>query len=217
MVRNVILAVAAAVLAAGCMSGARNADPGYRPGSNGLLVASLTASGHSPPGRLSYLVVRAEQPAQTVAAIPLNDEALALDWQLGDYAVHNNGYGRLAVVELPPGHYELRRGFIYVSAQEAYASARVLGYRFEILPGKATYLGNVHVDIEISAARRIHADTSLRDRRSRDLPLLHRKYAGVRPEHLVFPGEVDREKLLQRTADEAPLKLEDLERLLPQK
>jgi hypothetical protein len=121
------------------------------------------------------------------------------------------------VVELDPGDYELRRGIIRVSAQEAYVSPHTFGYRFTIVAGKATYLGNVHVDIELSADRRIRSSEVLLDRRSRDLPILYRRYSGVQQAQVIFPEDIQREALLRRSADESPTKLEHLQGLLPRK
>jgi hypothetical protein len=204
------------LLAACAPLGTGNVDPAYRLGANGVLVASVTASGYN-PGTLLYQVVRTNAPTHTVVTIPVNDEAQGLDWQLGDPLVRYSGYGRLAVVELPPGEYEFRRAFIHVSAEESYASNRAVGYRFTILPGRATYLGNVHVDIErVSASRMLPAYT-LTDQRSRDLPVLYRKYAAFKPDSVIFPDELERDAALKRRQDDGPTKLEDLHRLLPRK
>ena len=217
MVRNVIacIAVAGGLLAGCAPTGTANIEPGHQPTDKGLLVASVTLSGPD-PGQLSYQVVRVGASGETVVIIPVNDPQFGLDWRHGDPAVQGGGFGRLAVLELPPGDYELRRGFIHVSAQESYTSRRY-GYRFTIQPGKATYLGNVHVDIAGASGKGVQARTSIVDRRGRDLPLLHKKYAGIKPEQVIFPDDVEHEAVLKRSADGAPAKLEDLDRLLPRK
>ena len=217
MLRLITIALVCGALLGGCAgTAAPKVDPAYRLTSKGLLVASVTVSGYN-PGTFSHQVVRAASPTETVVTIPINDEANALDWRLGDPAVRDGGYGRLAVVELDPGDYELRRGIIRVSAQEAYVSSHAFGYRFTIVPGKATYLGNVHVHIELSADRQIRSSEVLLDRRSRDLPILYRGYSGVQQAQVIFPEDIRREALLRRSADESPTKLEDLQGLLPRK
>jgi hypothetical protein len=201
----------------GCGSlGTANVDPGYRPGANGLLVASVTASGYT-PGTLWYQVVLAGAPAQTVASIPVNDESYGLDWRNGDAAVPNGGSGRVAVVELPPGDYEMRRWVINVSNQAAFGSTRPFGYRFTIAPGKATYLGNVHVDIQRSASSRtLPFSVSLEDSRERDLPIFHRKYSGVRSGEVSFAQQGEpREPQVQRPIERTPTRMDDLQGLLP--
>lgn len=216
LVRSVVLAIAAAVLAGCANPGTQNVAVDYRPADQGLLVASVTASGYN-PGRLLYQLVRVASPTQTVVTIPVNDEALGLDWRLGDLEVPNGGQGRLAVIELAPGDYELRRAFIEVSAQETYTSARRFGFRFTIAAGKATYLGNIHVNMERSPAGRLMSSTTLVDRRRRDLPLFHKKYSGIKPDQVTFPDDIEHAAVLKRSADSAPAKLEDLDRLLPHK
>jgi hypothetical protein len=204
-----------AVLIAGCAAiGTPNVDRDYRPGANGLLVVSLTASGYN-PGTLWFQVVRAGSTTQAVASIPVNDEAYGLDWLPGDLATENGGSGRVAVVELAPGEYELRRWVINVSNQAAFSSTRAFGYRFTIVPGKATYLGSVHVDIQRGASpARLPFEISLQDRRERDLPIVHRKYSAVRPDQVLFP-EAAREPVAERPVERAPTRLDDLQGLLP--
>ena len=217
MLRPVVTALACGALLVGCAgTRAPNVDPAYRLTSNGVLVASVTVSGYN-PGTISYQVVSRSDPTRIVVTIPVNDQAQGLDWQLGDPQVLRGGYGRLAVVELAPGQYEFRRGLLEVSARETYTSSNTFGYRFTITAGKATYLGNVHLDVELSDARRMLLSPMLLDRRSRDLPILYRKYASVQPNEVIFPDEIEREALLRRSADDSPTKLEDLQRLLPRK
>jgi hypothetical protein len=217
VIRGALAAIATALAAMGCaQTGTANVEPAYRPADKGLLVASLTASGHN-PGTLSFQVVPLSAPAETAAAIAVNDETLGMDWRLGDLDVQNGGYGRLAVVELAPGDYEVRRGLLRVSALETYTSVRRYGFRFTIVPGKATYLGNVHVDMRRSPEGALLAATQLVDRRARDLALLHRKYTSIKPEQVVFPDDLEHEAVLKRASEGAPAKLEDLERLLPRK
>jgi hypothetical protein len=179
----------------------------------------VTASGYN-PGTLWVQVVRASAATDTVASIPVNDPAYGLDWQVGDPAVTNAGEGRVAVVELAPGDYELRRWVINVGNRAAYSSRRPLGYRFNIVAGKATYLGNVHVDIQRSAAESLPFATTLEDRRERDLPIVQRKYSGVRAEHMVFAGEsAERERASPTAArrEAGPTRIDDLQGLLPGK
>lgn len=218
MIRNAVLAVALATAAAGCAhTGTPNIDAASpNPGDKGLLVASLTASGYN-PGTLSFQVVPVGEPGRTVAMIPVNDQAFGIDWPHGDPAVPNGGSGRLAVIELPPGEYELRRGIIEVSMQERYSSVRRYGYRFTIASGKATYFGNVHVELERSPAGQLLAHTNVLDRRRRDVPLLLKKYASLKPEQIVYLDDLEHQAVLERSGESTPAKLDDLERLLPRK
>lgn len=202
---------------AGCASlGTANVDPSYRPGANGLLVASVTASGYN-PGTLWYQVVRTNAVTRTVASIPVNDEAYGMDWRAGDPSVPQAGAGRLAVLELAPGEYELRRWVINVGNQAAYSSTRPMGYRFAVEPGKATYLGNVHVDIQRSASAGSgpYAAT-LEDQRARDLPILYRKFPGVSAQQVLFAKQgAAPEPLGRRPAGPGSTRMDDLQGLLP--
>ncbi len=208
------------MLIGGCASvGTSNVDPAYRPGANGLLVASVTTSGYN-PGTLWVQVVRASAATETVASIPVNDPAYGLDWRVGDPAVTNGGEGRIAVVELAPGEYELRRWVINVDNRAAYSSRRALGYRFNIVAGKASYVGNLHVDIQRSAAESLPFATTLEDKRERDLPIVQGRYSGVRAEHMVFAGESAQEERPAPTAARrgpAATRIDDLQGLLPGK
>ena len=95
------------VLLAGCAgSGVKNVESDHKlAAGNGLLVVSVTASGFV-PGTLWYQVVR---PGAAPVSIPVNDSSFGLDWSGASAEVKNAGSGRLAVVELPQGDYEMRR------------------------------------------------------------------------------------------------------------
>ena len=209
-----LIACIAMLSLGGCVTTTRNVGTDYRLSDKGLLVASVTAAGYN-PGTLILQVVRTAEPGRVVVAIPVNDEVQGLDWRLGDAEVINDGLGRLAVVELEPGNYELRRGHIHVSETESYTQVRPMGYRFTIQRGKATYLGNVHVDLELSPAKRLLAWHRLTDRRKRDLPILHRKHPGIRAEELVIAADAEYEAAINRPRDISPTKLEDLQGVMP--
>ena len=206
------------MLAPGCASlGTPNVEPGYAPARNGLLVAAVSASGHL-PGTLWFQVVRqgATQPA---ASIPVNDPAYGIDWPAGDAEIPRAGLGRLAVIELAPGDYELRRWVINVSNVAAYVSNRPFGLRFTVAPGRATYLGSVHVDIQVGAStQRLPYALERDDRRSRDLPLLYRKHPGVTPAMVAFADDMQREAARPMSAARRePTRLDDLQDLLPRR
>jgi hypothetical protein len=219
LLRLIVSAIAGCLLASGCASvGTANVEPAYRPSTSGLLVVSVTASGYN-PGTLWYQIVRSGAVAHTVASIPVNDRAYGLDWEAGDPAVPNSGAGRVAVIELGPGEYEMRRWVINVANRAAFISTKPFGFRFEIEAGKATYLGNVHVDIQRTAdPDTLPFAVALEDRRDRDLAILHRKYPGVRKDQLIFggPGRL-RETAAERPVGLGPTRLDDLQNLLPGK
>jgi hypothetical protein len=212
------VSLAAAALGTGCASlGTPNVDAGYRPAHNGLLVAAVSASGYL-PGTLWFQVVPQGATAPA-ASIPVNDAAYGIDWPAGDSEIPHGGLGRLAVVELPPGAYELRRWVINVSNAAAYTSNRPFGLRFTIAPGKATYLGSVHVDIQRGAStQRLPFAVRHDERRDRDLPLLYRKNPGINAAMVIFAGEAEPEGARRVSAQpRGPARLEDLRDLLPQR
>lgn len=217
---RVIASVAACLLASSCASlGTANVDPGYRPGAAGVLVASVSASGFT-PGKLWYQVVRARAVTETVASIPVNDPAHGLDWQSGDAEVPNGGIGRIAVIELSPGEYELRRWVMGRSTHGSFSSRRPFGYRFVIEAGKVTYVGSVHVDLQRTA----DADTlpyriSLDDRRERDLAIVRRKYPGLGTTPVSFADGVAPRGQIDPEPAQSPVRtpIDDLHNLLPNK
>lgn len=220
MFRLIASAVACVALAGGCAStGTANVEAGYRPGAAGVLVISTTASG-AIPGTLWYQIVRAHAVTQTVASIPVNDRAYGLDWEPGDSEVPNGGTGRVAVIELTPGEYELRRWVMGGGARGAsFSSRRPFGYRFLIQAGKVTYVGNVHTDLQRTANSDIVPyRMSVHDRRERDLAVLRRKHPGVAAAPIVFAGAAGgrrEETVAERTGDPVRTDIDDLQNLLP--
>jgi hypothetical protein len=215
--------VSCAILAAGCASGGTaNVDAAHRPTASGVLVVSATASGPM-PGTLWYQIVRAHAVTQNVASIAVNDRAQGLDWEPGDPEVPNGGTGRVAVIELAPGEYELRRWVMNGGARGgAFSSRRPFGYRFVIEPGKVTYVGNVHVDLQRTA----NVDTvpyrmSVNDQRERDLAIVRRKHPAVAGSPIVFAGAAQgrRDDIFEeeRGGDPVRTSIDDLNSLLPRK
>ena len=217
--RSWILSLVA--LLAGCAgSGVANIEGSHRPAEgNGVLVVSVTASGYL-PGSLWYQVVRSSNISAKPVSIPVNDDSFGVDWRSGSSEVKNGGTGRLAVIELPQGDYELRRWVINSGNRAAYISRKPFGYRFTIQPGKTTYIGNVHVDIQHSASSSLPYAISLEDKRERDLLLLRRKYSGIRQDSVTV-AIADEAAAEQRTQDRpgarSTRRIDDLKDLLPGK
>lgn len=220
MLRLIGSVVACAIVAGGCASGGTaNVDAGHRPGAGGVLVVSATASGPI-PGTLWYQIVRAHAVTENVASIPVNDRAFGLDWEPGDSAVPNGGTGRVAVIELSPGEYELRRWVMGGGARGgSFSSRRPFGYRFLIEPGKVTYVGNVHVDLQRTA----DSDTmpyrmAVHDERQRDLAIFRRKHPGLATAPIVFAGAAGsraEDTTPRRSGDPVRTRIDDLQNLLP--
>jgi hypothetical protein len=146
----------------------------------GMLVASLTVSGHT-PGSMWLQLFHTGASAPT-HSIPINIASFGLDWGPGSDASGRNIQGRLAAVEIPPGQYEFGRWVMTVANQAAYTSNSRIGARFSIREGEVVYVGNIHLDIQKSASASLPFRVEVNDERKRDLPLLARKYPELRPE-----------------------------------
>lgn len=192
--------------------GTPNADRGVdlSKKTGGLAVVSVSVSGYL-PGTHWYQIVDLKNAQQPPVSIATNAESFGLDWNPGQ-AGERSFIGRLAVVELAPGEYEIRRWVMRVGNAAMYASRRPLGYRFSIAAGDVVYLGNVHTDIQQSAsASTLPYASSITDRQARDLPLLQQKYPAIKS------GTV---KVSISTAgesrDSGPRTMDGLRDLLPQ-
>lgn len=206
--------MAAACLAGCAASGTPNVEGDYSPiAGKGLFVASVAASGYL-PGELWMQIVPSGDTSTTAASILVNQEAH------GDGAFPQNaalsGYaGRLAVVELAPGYYEVRRWVMNERNTATYVSRHPFGYRFTIESGKATYVGSIHLDIQKSAGRSLPYRITLNDRSARDLERLRASYPRL-PAEAVVVAPADRAPR-ERAPSYAPpgVGMDELEDLMP--
>jgi hypothetical protein len=181
---RILAASAAMVLAAsGCVTtGTANVESAFDPAkrATGLVAMSLTVSGYV-PGTHWYQIVDSNNP-QTPISIPTNAESFGLDWSSVDRN-GKNAVGRLAVIELPPGSYEVRRWIMNVGNVARFSSKRPIGYRFEVVAGETVYVGNVHTDIQRTASpNSVPYLTEVSNEQTRDLPILLSKYTRLRKE-----------------------------------
>jgi hypothetical protein len=97
--------------------------------------------------------------------------------------IENDGlYATVAARRLAPGMYEIYGAMvmIYIGAQVYYRDKRPFSFPFEIVPGKATYLGEFlgfparGID-NLGVERTMGAFFTVRDRLSRDLVLLRKR------------------------------------------
>jgi hypothetical protein len=206
---------ACAALAAGCASrlaaGARNAprDFDVTASSNGLLIFSATVSGYV-PGRFKYEIFKAPSSKGNAIPVVVNGDAVELDWLAGSPTVEQQGMGRLVALELSPGPYEVRGWVLTDEGRRVlYTSTRPIGVQFEISPGKATYIGNVHTDVQrVTSAGPPLSRTVLLDKRERDLPIAFRRYGTLKVDGIVIAVGAAR-------PSDATTSLEDLRGLLP--
>jgi hypothetical protein len=126
-------------------------------------------------------------------------------FSLGSWSMASEGYwtryyddierGELVVMSVPAGEYEIHGWWIGASGwgglRHSVAKDR-LSYRFRVEPGKAIYLGNVHVavtgDTGITPAAfttaKYKATSSVRDTRARDFAELPKLAPGLAPERV---------------------------------
>lgn len=113
--------------------------------------------------------------------------------------------GHLFALVLPAGDYEIKYvvpamdSYIAIGSGQAYWRHQLTGYRFQVSPGRVTYVGNLLSRICISRARKSGGDSrvwaavgDVTDRSSRDIPLLLQKYPQLATATLVnepMPGE----------------------------
>jgi hypothetical protein len=194
----------------GTANAERNLDLSAK--STGVAVVSVTVSGYL-PGTHWYQIVDLKSPQQPPISVPTNADSFGLDWNPGSLG-DKNFTGRLAVIELAPGDYEIRRWVMMVGNSATYASRRPFGYRFSIAAGEIVYLGNVHTDIQRSAsASALPYASTVTDRQERDLPLFQQKYPVAKSRNVKIAVSTSGES---RDSGAPALNINSLRDLLPQ-
>lgn len=171
------VAVLAMITLGGCA--ARNADENLDPkqlSRTGVVFASVSTApegGNGPVAtfhldRGGFVKSREEQIAgQNLKPSELNDD-----------------FGRLIVLELPAGANSLKSWMLTYGAAQYAPSRPVSVIHFTVLPGKALYLGNLHMHIRMS--RNVFdapvigdLQPEIRDRGERDVVLFKSRYPRV--------------------------------------
>ena len=98
--------------------------------------------------------------------------------------------GRVAVLRLPPGTYELYDWTIAMPAPHGWddlSPKRSMAFRFEIIAGRASYLGNLDLRIDDQGSYEL----AVGDRASRDLALVAQRFPFLGTRNVVHqPGEL---------------------------
>lgn len=161
----------------GCQTvGVANVESGYDPAKQkaGLAIMSLTISGYT-PGTHWYQIINVDNPQRPVS-LATNSDSFGLDWNPGTKN-GKNFVGRIAVIELPDGRYEVRRWVMNVGNSARFASRRPISYRFSVSAGHTVYIGNVHTDIQQGASpTSLPYAVSITNEQERDIPLVLGKY-----------------------------------------
>lgn len=162
--------VSATVLLAGCFTQNVTKDFRFKPdGKTGLVFASVTVSGERPLVLfIKYRPVDAKEGPE-YQQIPVINSLVPMDWDpKGRVISEDSPAGRLMAIELPAGRYEFYNwhGTIpgYSIASKAFA------YQFEVVPGRAVYVGNMHLRID-----GVRYQMNVHDRHDRDVVLMKQK------------------------------------------
>lgn len=128
----------------------------------------------------------AQGPAAKRVRLIVKDQALAEPLDIVDAGA---AIGRLAVLRLPPGEYELYDWKVVMPNRyggDVFSPKRALGHRFRIEAGHATYLGNVDLRLTGQDTYKI----AVEDKATRDLALLAEKLPSVRADEILQPREL---------------------------
>ncbi len=152
-----------------CSVGVQNANPDYaldENGKRGLVAFSLSYSGDN--FTLRYWSLDDDDSRGEIVA---RAKDVPLDW--------SDPPTRLVFFELPAGKYEFYEG-IDINGPMSERTAP-FSIPFEIEAGKVLYLGNIHYDRTLRAAKH---KTIITDRSPRDTPRLLQKLPNVREEQV---------------------------------
>jgi hypothetical protein len=195
------LSILLSVFLVGCA--ARNVPKDYSlddKKAKGVVVVSLTRSGSN--GSVMYVHLRSVD-NEYKDEVPINDLFVSSDWKcpMSGEIPEDRPCGRLAIIELPEGSYEFyswhgyfRDYFWLDSRTHTYTvveDRRGFIERFEVIAGKAVYLGNLNLSIHIERAYFlgpvIDAPYNLKitDMCDRDLPLLYQKNPNITADKVV--------------------------------
>ncbi len=137
-----------------------------RASGKGLAVFSLTTEGVF---NNFYIMYRDRQGGNVDGDISLFTRQTPLDWDSIEK-------GRIIILELPEGEYEL-----YRVSNIHYSSLKFFSIPFDVKSGKIVYFGNVHVNIPNTD----YFKYTVQDRSVRDLNLLFSRYKKLSRKDLV--------------------------------
>ena len=166
--KKIVLALCTALLAGTGACAKLNVGSGYRadPASGkGLAVFSFTANDRVSNFYLQYHAMGGGKPRGDITLWTVQDP---LDWR--------DPRGRLVVIELPAGEYELYNvaGMgLQFSASEPFSAP------FTIEPGRVKYLGNVHVVIGTTLTA---FSVGVTERAAQDLGTFFERYPRLSPD-----------------------------------
>ena len=166
-----LLWIISSILLVSCSVPIANISEQYRLKDNrGVVLLSLTASGEC--GFVFFTEIR-ELGSGSAYSIGMQDFGRERDWVKNDSkcpSTPDNYFGKLVVIELPAGEYEIYQ-LEGLSKYEKIYAERELSIKFTVVPAKVNYLGNLHYHI-----KKKNFIYGVKNMMQRDIPLLISKY-----------------------------------------
>lgn len=154
--------------------GMKDISANYTPiDGEGILIISITASGDC---GIPYFGEIRNVDTNKKYSINLSSDSSSHDWLRGSNVCpskKNNYYGRLAVLALPAGTYELYQFEGINNYKKVYLNTDI-ALQFVVSENLNNYVGNFHFHIE---GREL--DLYVKDRAKRDFPLFNKKYENL--------------------------------------
>ena len=149
----------------------------------GLVIVSLTQSGQRIKNH-NYLYRGITNKIK--GSLPATNIHINNDWEPSKTSPQVAYIGRLAVIELPKGEYEFYswKGNIDIGiTMWRIYSSNEFSFRFKVIPGRAVYIGNLDMYLDIEKKRSDiiirNIDIKIYDMSYRDLILLYDKYPQI--------------------------------------
>lgn len=176
-----IIFIAGILLLSACSLSTENIAKDYKLNpDNGVVVLSLTSSGEC--GYALFVDIRRID-KKDETTIGLQDLMEDRDWQRKneDCSIEdeNDFYGKLSVVALEPGTYEIY-SLSGISRYNAFYSDENFSITFKVKANSVTYLGNAHFIVE-----KKFFSFHTTDKRKRDLSLFQYKHPGLTDEYII--------------------------------
>lgn len=156
----------------------------------GILVVSMTQS----EDQYHYLWYHYRSLDNSITGrIPGTHTELSNDWRIDKDKPKNNYIGRIGIIELPAGEYELYKWTGWINhglIRYIITPIKLFSYKFKVIPGKALYIGNI--DMRLNKENHILSivikNTCLRiiDSRNRDLELIFKRYNNIKSENVII-------------------------------
>lgn len=166
----------------GCAPNIKNISNDYRASSDkGVVILSLTASGEC--GYAYFLNIRSID-GKTERTIGMQEAFKERDWKrknTDNCSLDETSYvGRLSVIELPPGTYEIHK-ISGISRFHSFESADKFTLRFKVNKKSIKYIGNAHFFVTKNTY-----SFKTQNMQNRDIKLFYTKYPSLKNRDIVL-------------------------------